>query len=77
MSDIHLQGLVEPQVTAYLLSHLRTEAAYESWLQPLVQQVYERTEGHPSLGRYLAQTIKTGTLCSYTPPDFSSIDWQF
>ena len=25
------------------------------------------TEGHPSLGAYLEQTIKTGTFCCYTP----------
>jgi non-specific serine/threonine protein kinase len=29
---------------------------------------------HPLLGRYLTQTIKTGTTCSYTPPDSFSID---
>ena len=34
------------------------------------------TSVHPSLGRYLTQTIKTGMTCSYSPPDFSSIDWQ-
>jgi hypothetical protein len=34
------------------------------------------TTVHPPLGRYLTQSIKTGTLCSYSPSDSSSIDWQ-
>jgi predicted ATPase len=32
---------------------------------------------HPSLGRYLTQTVKTGTTCVYTPDPSPPIPWQF
>jgi hypothetical protein len=35
------------------------------------------TDSHPALGQYLAQTIKTGTFCTYIPEPNLSVDWQF
>ena len=32
---------------------------------------------HPSLGQHLAQTIRTGTACSYTPDPSQELPWQF
>jgi predicted ATPase len=34
------------------------------------------TDAHPQLGQYLAHTIKTGTVCSYSPADDHVTDWQ-
>jgi len=35
------------------------------------------TEVSPTLGQYLAQTIKTGTFCVYAPPPHVSVTWDF
>jgi hypothetical protein len=34
------------------------------------------SQPHPSLGRYLETTIKTGTFCSYTPDPRMQIRWE-
>ena len=34
------------------------------------------TTHHPSLGRHLRSTIRTGRYCSYSPDPRISIDWQ-
>lgn len=34
-------------------------------------------EVHPALGRYLTQTIKTGTFCVYVPDPHTPLTWQF
>lgn len=34
------------------------------------------TREHPSLGRYLAATIRTGRYCSYTPDPRTPVAWQ-
>lgn len=42
-----------------------------------IKAVVKRIEEHnPSLGRYLATTVKTGAFCSYTPDPRFPVDWK-
>jgi hypothetical protein len=41
------------------------------------QAVVRIGEHHPSLGRHLGRTIRTGTYCAYDPDPRTPVVWTF
>ena len=54
-----------------------TERARVNVTRAIRAAITRITASHPPLGQYLAQTIKTGTACSYTPDSSQELPWQF
>jgi hypothetical protein len=53
-----------------------TERARVNVTKALKSTINKISKNHPALGRYLAQTIRTGTYSSYTPDPHLPISWQ-